>query len=62
MVLDGHSVVRLSEQMVDCYLRLVRHTGRAQGQLTRDTLSVAWRYLRLLESLPVPLDLYEWNV
>lgn len=59
MVLDGQGVVGLSEQMVDCYLRLVRHTGRVQGQLVRDALSIAWRYLRLLESLPVPPDLYD---
>lgn len=59
MVLDGEDVPPLSELLVDCYLRLVRHAGNQNGQLSRDALSIAWRYLRLLESLPVPPDLYD---
>ena len=59
MVLSDEPAVGLSGQMVECYLRLSRHTGRAQGQLARDALLTGWRYLRLLESLPVPLDLYD---
>lgn len=59
MILDGQRSVEVSEQLAQCYQRLARHAGRAQGQLARDALSVAWRYLRLLESLPVPIDLYD---
>lgn len=59
IVLDGQPTVEVADQMAQCYLRLVRHAGRPHGQLARDALSVAWRYLRLLETLPVPVDLYE---
>jgi hypothetical protein len=59
LILDGADAAGLSEHLVECYLRLVRHAGRTQGQLARDAISIAWRYLRLLESIPVPPDLYD---
>lgn len=59
MILDGQDSARVAEQLAQCYLRLVRYAGRTNGRLCQDALSVAWRYLRLLESLPVPVDLYE---
>jgi len=59
LVLSGQEVAGLSDDLVKCYLRLVRHIGRVQGQLARDALLTTWRYLRLLESLPVPLELYD---
>lgn len=59
MVLDGENAVGVAEQLAQCYLHLVRHAGRSHGQLARDAQSIAWRYLRLLESLPVPVDLYD---
>jgi hypothetical protein len=59
MVLSDRTATELSAQMAECYMRLSRHTGRVQGQLARDALFTGWRHLRLLESLPVPLDVYE---
>lgn len=59
MVLNGQRTFEVADQLAQCYPRLVRHVGQAHGQLARDALSVAWRYLRLLESLPVPVALYE---
>lgn len=59
MVLDGENAVGVADQLAQCYLHLVRQIGRSHGQLARDAQSIAWRYLRLLESLPVPVDLYD---
>lgn len=59
MVLDGENAVAVADQLAQCYLHLVREIGRSHGQLARDAQSIAWRYLRLLESLPVPVDLYD---
>lgn len=59
LILGGRSSLEVAEQLAQCYQRLARHAGRPQGQLGKDALSIAWRYLRLLESLPVPVDLYD---
>lgn len=59
VLLDGAEVGKVSEQLVECYARLVRHVGARQSQLARGAISVAWRYLRLLESISVPPDFYD---
>jgi hypothetical protein len=59
LVLEGGTTSKISEELSNCYIRLVRHAGSPDGQLGRDAFSIAWRYLRLLESIPVPLGLYD---
>ncbi len=59
LVLDGASAVGVADQLTHCYYQLTRNAGGLHGQVTRDAISVAWRYLRLLETLSVPVDLYE---
>ena len=59
LILDGSDAAGMSGQLVECYLRLVRHAGRMHSQVARDAMSVAWRYLRLLESISVPPEFYD---
>jgi hypothetical protein len=59
VILDGHGAAQIAEQLAQCYVRLARNAGQSHGQLSKDAFAIAWRYLRLLESLPVPIDLYE---
>lgn len=59
IVLNGAAAVGVAAELSQGYLHLARQAGRSHGQLARDAQSIAWRYLRLLESLPVPVDLYD---
>ena len=59
MILDGENATEIADHLTQCYSHLVRHIDRHHGRVARDALSIAWRYLRLLESLPVPIDLYD---
>lgn len=59
LVIDGDCAVQVSTRLAEAYQRLARHAGHTHGQLARDALSVGWKYLRLLESVPVPVSLYD---
>lgn len=59
LVLSGAGPGAVSDHLAQAYLRLSRHARKSLGQLPRDALSVAWRYLRLLENIPVPFVYYE---
>jgi hypothetical protein len=59
LVMGGDCATQVSAELAQAYQRLARHAGHTHGQLARDALSVGWKYLRLLESVPVPLSLYD---
>ncbi|MCD6506490.1 hypothetical protein J7M22_07660 [Candidatus Poribacteria bacterium] len=55
LVKDGNFLSHLQ----NAYYNLVDTSRIAVGRLARDALYVGWSYLRTLESLHVPLDIYE---
>lgn len=60
-VICGKSSRSLSASLAEADVLLSKATQRAasSGRLITDTVAVHWKYLRSLESLPVPIDFYE---
>jgi hypothetical protein len=59
VVLEGEGVDDLAPFLRDAGRVLARGTRRSLGPLGKDTLRVYWGYLRSLEVLSVPYNLYE---
>lgn len=58
-VLIGNHVIEISKAFAAATEALLA-TGEFQdGRLSADAVTVGWKYLRALESLPVPLEVYE---
>lgn len=59
LVLDGSGPDALSKRLGDAARQLAQVQSRSTDRLLLDTLRISWQWLRSLESLPVPTDLYE---
>lgn len=62
LYVDGPGLGLIVGPLQDAYRALARVSSRNLGRIGRDALCLGWRYLRALENLPVPLDLYEAEV
>jgi hypothetical protein len=58
-VLLGEHVVEISKAFATATESLLAASGLQDGRLTTDAVMLGWRYLRALESVPVPLEVYE---
>lgn len=58
-VLAGGGVHEISRALASATEALLTASQLQQGRLSTDATTVGWRYLRAIESLPVPLDVYE---
>lgn len=47
------------EELSEAYKNLAKASNLKSGRLGLDALRVGWSFLRTLEALPIPLDLYE---
>ncbi len=59
VMLAGDGVEDLSRSLAAAAEALLAARSSQAGRLSLDAVSVGWMYLRALESLPVPLDVYE---
>ncbi len=59
LFLDGSKLADVTTPLQNAYHILARASQQHNGQLSRDALHLGWSYLRSVESLPVPFDLYE---
>lgn len=50
------------EELTNAYKNLAKVSNLNAGRLVLDALRVGWSFLRTLESLPIPLNLYEAEV
>jgi hypothetical protein len=58
-VLAGSGVQEISLALASATEALLTASELQQGRLSTDATTLGWRYLRAIESLPVPLDVYE---
>ena len=58
-VLAGENVLEISQALVSATEALLAARDCRDGRLSADAVALGWRYLRTLESLPVPLDVWE---
>jgi len=59
LFLDGSRLADVTTALQNAYHILAGASQQHSGRLNRDALRLAWTYLRSLELLLVPLDLYE---
>lgn len=59
ILIQSENLRELNIHFRDAHHALAQASHRTVGRLGQDALRVGWRYLRALEALPVPLDLYE---
>lgn len=59
LVLAGEHAARVSDHLQHATAVLAQVTGEATSSFYKDAVGVHWQYLRLLETLSVPLALYE---
>lgn len=59
LMLEGELVEKVDLAIRQSYRHLIQASSRSSGQLGDDATRLHWRYLRSLERLCVPLDLYE---
>jgi len=62
VLVDGPGIEAFTGPLQEAYHVLAQASARALGRMGYDALRLGWKYLRALESLPVPLDLYEVEV
>lgn len=62
VLVDGPGVEAFAGPLQEAHQVLRRASTRTLGRMGYDALRLGWKYLRALESLPVPLDLYEAEV
>lgn len=58
-ILTGENVLGISQALVSATEALLAARDCRDGQLSADAVALGWSYLRTLESLPVPLDVWE---
>jgi hypothetical protein len=58
-VLVGENVLQLSKAFAAATEALLAARASQDGRLSRDAVMLGWRYLRAMEALPVPLEVYE---
>jgi hypothetical protein len=59
LTLEGELVEKMDLAMRQSYKHLIQASSRRSGQLGDDATRLHWRYLRSLERLCIPVDLYE---
>ncbi|RIK76514.1 hypothetical protein DCC62_11320 [candidate division KSB1 bacterium] len=62
VVLESETASIYSEKYRNVYHLLCESTKLANGRFQQDSTNILWRYLRGLESLPVPFDFFEAEV
>lgn len=58
-VLAGEHVHKISLALASATEALLAASELQQGRLSADATTLGWRYLRAIESVPVPIDVYE---
>jgi len=58
-VLAGEHVLELSRAFAEATEGLLAARSIERGRLATDAIAVGWKFLRAMESMPVPLDVYE---
>lgn len=64
IVVESEDDNTLGQLLIDSYRQLAKltkliNTNRTRLRLEQTSISLAWRILRIIESMPVPLELYE---